>query len=182
MSAAGREPHELGGRRGLLEERQTRHELGVGVLLHGPVLVQAPFRPDALEHVHALLVVGQADRGALVRRHREERVARALAGDEVHPRVSYQGRPGAGKGADPRLCLGSGRDNENAARWTRPTACPGRRSRRGRLSPTGGSGLEAPGPPPPPAPPPPSPGLPPPPFRPRPRGPPHPSPPPPPPP
>src|SRR5439155_15451782 len=110
---------------------------------HGPVLVHAPFRPDALEHLHPLLVVGQADRGALVRRHREERVARALAGDEVHPGVSYQGRPGAGKEADPRLCLGSGRDNENAARWTRPTACRGRRSRRGRLSPRVSSGLEA---------------------------------------
>ena len=34
---------------------------------------------------------------------------------------------------DPRLSLGSGTDSENVARSVRPTACRGRRSRRGRL-------------------------------------------------
>src|SRR2546427_626692 len=34
---------------------------------------------------------------------------------------------------DPRPCLGSGTDSERAARFTGPTACRGRRSRRGRL-------------------------------------------------
>src|SRR2546429_197918 len=68
--AAGGGPPRRGGGRGPLEERRGGHELGGGVPLPRPVLVHAPVPADALEHVHPLLVVGDADRDALARRHR----------------------------------------------------------------------------------------------------------------
>src|SRR6185436_6572222 len=46
-----------------------------------------PLRPDPLEHVHPLLIVGHPDRKLLARRETKERIARPLHRDEIHHRL-----------------------------------------------------------------------------------------------